>query len=135
MGHKKLISVAIGAGAWLIATALNILHGPPVARAHADPLPVVRPGQKITFHIEASDPNGDDLDVRVICGGSSGDEDVEFDYDGPITWTVREENIGDSSLLPYLHREPAQLPPKQHVGRRRQLPISDLAASMNASTV
>src|SRR5437763_1546971 len=28
MGHGKLISAAIGVGAWLIAAALNILHGP-----------------------------------------------------------------------------------------------------------
>jgi hypothetical protein len=54
---------------------------------------VLRPGQHVTFELEASDPNGDDLELSVITPARS-EADVVIS-DGVVTWNVRDEDIAD----------------------------------------
>jgi hypothetical protein len=62
----------------------------------ADTAHVLRPGQQVTFEVQASDPNGDDLEVRPVLG--MGYPDVAI-RDGLVTWNVRHEDIADPAQL------------------------------------
>lgn len=55
---------------------------------------VLRPGHHVTFAIEASDPNGEDLVVTVLTPGGSR-TDVAIASDGTIVWNVGDEDIAD----------------------------------------
>ena len=57
---------------------------------------VVRPGQRVTFEIEASDPNGDDLVLRVITPGRNADVALNG---GVVTWNVSDADIGDPTYV------------------------------------
>lgn len=59
----------------------------------AQPMRVLRPGQRVSFQLEVSDPNGEDVAMRVLP--SAGKADVAISPDGTIAWNVREENIAD----------------------------------------
>jgi len=63
----------------------------------ADTAHVLRPGQQVTFEVQASDPNGDDLEVRPVLGmGYTPDVAIR---DGLVTWNVRDEDIADPAEL------------------------------------
>ena len=56
---------------------------------------VLRPGQQVRFELEATDPNGDDLELSVITPGQTEtDADVAISG-GVVTWTVRDDDIAD----------------------------------------
>lgn len=56
---------------------------------------VLRPGQQVRFELEATDPNGDDLELSVLTPGQSEtDADVAISG-GVVTWTVRDDDIAD----------------------------------------
>jgi len=58
---------------------------------------VLRPGQQVTFELEASAPNGDDLELSVIAP-ARGEADVAI-ADGIVTWNVRDQDIADPAHL------------------------------------
>lgn len=86
----------------LIESAVDSL-GHKAERVRADGLDamtghVLRPGQKVTFEIKASDPNGDDLELSVIASPAKDRADVAIG-DGIVTWNVSEADIGDPAFV------------------------------------
>ncbi len=67
------------------------------SRLWTHPKRILRPGQHVFFEVDVSDPNGEDVEVRVLCG--SGEAEVVIDPDGTIKWNVREENIADPAFV------------------------------------
>jgi hypothetical protein len=57
---------------------------------------VLRPGQQVRFTIEVSDPNGEDVDLKISA--PSLDSDVTIRH-GIITWNIREEDISDPANM------------------------------------
>jgi hypothetical protein len=60
---------------------------------------VLRPGQQVTFKVEASDPNGDDLRLEVLRSGGGTGVDVTIREDGQIVWNVSEQDIADPARM------------------------------------
>jgi hypothetical protein len=54
---------------------------------------VLRPGQEVSFELEVTDPNGDDVYLSVITPGGP-DADVAIS-NGVVTWKVRDADIAD----------------------------------------
>jgi hypothetical protein len=63
------------------------------ARLWSHPSRVLRPGQHVSFEIEVSDPNGEYVEIRVLCG--TGEAEVAISPGGTVEWNVRDENIAD----------------------------------------
>jgi hypothetical protein len=59
---------------------------------------VLRPGQQVTFNVEASDPNGEDLRLELLRSGG-GTVDVTIGDDGTIVWNVNEQDIADPAHM------------------------------------
>jgi hypothetical protein len=65
----------------------------------AQPRRVLRPGQQVSFQVEVSDPNGEDVAMHVLSSGSSLDADVTITREGTIVWNVRDEDIADPAYV------------------------------------
>jgi hypothetical protein len=59
---------------------------------------VLRPGQHVSFVLEVTDPNGDDLELRVIAPAPRDERNVDI-ADGVITWRVTDADIADPARV------------------------------------
>jgi hypothetical protein len=57
------------------------------------------PGDKVTFSVEVSAPNGEDVVVSVSPPGGHDNANVFISANGNVTWIVRDKDISDSAYL------------------------------------